>query len=334
VVRLSTGSDAVAIGSTSAAATAVLDITSTTKGLLAPRMTTTQRDAITTPAAGLLIYNSTTNAYNVYNGTSWGATGADLANPTATLGLTAVNGTATTAMRSDAAPALSQAIAPTWTGSHTYTGTTASPIKIKPSSAPVADTKLLDMQATGVGTTNFSVDAEGDVLATSLDLTTPLPDAEVADTLTASLFVGSGSTTTAVDLATAEVGGVLPDANVVDTLTASNYLPLAGGTMTGSVTMGDGGTIGQAAGPLLTFDDTNNYLEITGTGVNVGIGTTAPAAKLHVSGTQTGDGSAVRLTNTTASTGRTFKVISKDDGTVEIVAVGSPDKVVARMGVK
>lgn len=43
------------------------------------------------------------------------------ANPSASIGLTAVNGSATTFMRSDAAPALSQAIAPTWTGLHTFT---------------------------------------------------------------------------------------------------------------------------------------------------------------------------------------------------------------------
>lgn len=43
-----------------------------------------------------------------------------LANPTASLGLAAINGVATTAMRSDAAPALSVAIVPTWTGLHTF----------------------------------------------------------------------------------------------------------------------------------------------------------------------------------------------------------------------
>jgi hypothetical protein len=47
------------------------------------------------------------------------------ANPTASVGLAAVNGVALTAMRSDAAPALSQSIAPTWTGLHIFTnGTT------------------------------------------------------------------------------------------------------------------------------------------------------------------------------------------------------------------
>ncbi len=43
------------------------------------------------------------------------------ANPSASVGLAAVNGSATSFMRSDGAPALSQAIAPTWTGNHTFT---------------------------------------------------------------------------------------------------------------------------------------------------------------------------------------------------------------------
>lgn len=48
------------------------------------------------------------------------ASGVTFANPTGTIGLTTVNGSATTAMRSDATPPLSQAIVPTWTGQHTY----------------------------------------------------------------------------------------------------------------------------------------------------------------------------------------------------------------------
>lgn len=49
------------------------------------------------------------------------------ANPTGTIGLTAVNGTAATPMRSDAAPALSQAITPTWTNTHTFNNTPVVP---------------------------------------------------------------------------------------------------------------------------------------------------------------------------------------------------------------
>lgn len=53
---------------------------------------------------------------------------------------------------------------------------------------------------------------------------------------------------------------------------------LFGGLEATDIIMSNGGTIGQAAGPLLTFDDTNNYLEITG--CNVGIGTANPGSKL------------------------------------------------------
>jgi hypothetical protein len=52
-------------------ASAMLDVKSTSKGFLLPRMTTTQRDAITLPVAGLTIYNSTKNCNETYNGSSW-----------------------------------------------------------------------------------------------------------------------------------------------------------------------------------------------------------------------------------------------------------------------
>ncbi len=52
-------------------ATAIADIYSVTKGMLPPRMTTTQRDAIVDPAEGLQIYNVTTHVDNFFNGSSW-----------------------------------------------------------------------------------------------------------------------------------------------------------------------------------------------------------------------------------------------------------------------
>jgi len=55
----------------SASASAKLDIKSTTQGILIPRMTTTERNAIATPATGLQVYNTTTNTNDVYNGAAW-----------------------------------------------------------------------------------------------------------------------------------------------------------------------------------------------------------------------------------------------------------------------
>lgn len=52
-------------------ASAILDVVSTTKGFLPPRMTTTQKNAIATPAAGLVVYDTDTNKLCCYNGTTW-----------------------------------------------------------------------------------------------------------------------------------------------------------------------------------------------------------------------------------------------------------------------
>ncbi|MBN8542148.1 MAG: tail fiber domain-containing protein [Deltaproteobacteria bacterium] len=65
----------VGIGTATPNASALFDVASTSKGVLLPRMTTVQRDAIATPANGLQIYNTTTNALNYYNGSSWQALG-------------------------------------------------------------------------------------------------------------------------------------------------------------------------------------------------------------------------------------------------------------------
>jgi hypothetical protein len=48
-----------------------LNMNSTTKGFLPPRMTTTQKNAIASPAAGLVVYDSTTNKLQCYNGSTW-----------------------------------------------------------------------------------------------------------------------------------------------------------------------------------------------------------------------------------------------------------------------
>ncbi|KKQ38151.1 MAG: hypothetical protein US55_C0013G0001, partial [Candidatus Levybacteria bacterium GW2011_GWC2_37_7] len=64
-------SQSVGIGTTTVDPAAILDIVSQDKGFLAPRMTTIQRDAITSPPAGLFVYNTDTNHYNMHNGTAW-----------------------------------------------------------------------------------------------------------------------------------------------------------------------------------------------------------------------------------------------------------------------
>jgi hypothetical protein len=67
-----TASTRVGIGTTSPAASAALEVKSTTKGLLIPRMTQTQREAIASPAQGLLVYETDNNkGIWHYDGSSW-----------------------------------------------------------------------------------------------------------------------------------------------------------------------------------------------------------------------------------------------------------------------
>jgi uncharacterized protein (TIGR02145 family) len=62
------------VGTTTPNASAALDVTSITSGLLPPRMTKTQRDAISTPAAGLIVYctdSGVNGELQFYDGTTW-----------------------------------------------------------------------------------------------------------------------------------------------------------------------------------------------------------------------------------------------------------------------
>jgi hypothetical protein len=69
--RLSiTNTGSVGINNSSPNASALLDVSSTTKGFLPPRMTTTQKNAISSPAAGLVVYDTTLSKLCVYT-TAW-----------------------------------------------------------------------------------------------------------------------------------------------------------------------------------------------------------------------------------------------------------------------
>tara|TARA_R110000824_G_scaffold139685_16_gene305021 strand:+ start:1738 stop:2904 length:1167 start_codon:yes stop_codon:yes gene_type:complete len=61
----------VLIGTPTTDASALLNVDSTTKGFLPPRMTTVEMNAIGTPASGLMVFDRTTSQWMGYNGSSW-----------------------------------------------------------------------------------------------------------------------------------------------------------------------------------------------------------------------------------------------------------------------
>ena len=99
----------------------ILELRSTTLGFLPPRMTTTERDAISSPATGLVIYNTTTNLLNFYNGSSWqiSASGS-----VSSVSVTSANGFAGTVATATTTPAIT--ISTTVTGMLKGNGTAIS----------------------------------------------------------------------------------------------------------------------------------------------------------------------------------------------------------------
>ena len=61
----------VGIGTNTPDNSAILDISSTERGLLFPRMTTVQRTSITSPAAGLHVFDTNTNSAWFFDGSNW-----------------------------------------------------------------------------------------------------------------------------------------------------------------------------------------------------------------------------------------------------------------------
>lgn len=71
IMRVVASTGNVGIGTSSPAASAILDVVSTTRGVGFPQMTTTQRDAISSPRAGLVIFNTTTDKLQVRTSSAW-----------------------------------------------------------------------------------------------------------------------------------------------------------------------------------------------------------------------------------------------------------------------
>lgn len=65
------GSGNFGIGTSSPSASAIIDAQSTTKGVRMPNMTTTQKNAISSPAAGLIVFDTTLAKLCVYSGAAW-----------------------------------------------------------------------------------------------------------------------------------------------------------------------------------------------------------------------------------------------------------------------
>ena len=232
---------------------------------------------------GIVLSGSTALVLSVTGGTFGG-----FGNPTGTVGLTAVNGVASTVMASDSAPALSQAITPTWTGQHIFSATAVfnSGVGIGTS---VLGTNLLNVTGTGlvarlgIGTTNATnrLDVAGGVAigsyagtiaAQSNGLIVSGAVAIGTSNPTSSQFYVTGGTTTinqtAIFNGNVAIGTSIPGAfalNVVGTATISVPLAVPSGGLGTAALTGLAYGNGSAALSALASGTTGFVLVGTGT---------------------------------------------------------------------
>jgi len=158
--------------------------------------------------SGQVLTSAGTGAAASWATAAGGVTG--LANPTATIGLAAVNGSATTALRSDGAPALSQAIVPTWTGIHTWS--LAEPRLLLNETDVGADLKLWDFDVNAsvlTGRTRTDADGAGkNWLAVTRGTTTAISDISVGNATDNPTFtqLGTGTATFSGQISAPRVG--------------------------------------------------------------------------------------------------------------------------------
>ena len=133
VLRRNTGNTALEFVTLSGGGSVATDVIFDAKGDLAVGTGADTASRLPVGADTQVLIADSTQA----TGLKWGAAPAGTpANPAASVGLAAVNGTATTYMRSDAAPALAVNISPAWTGSHDYQ---AGEIRLPNTTAPTLE---------------------------------------------------------------------------------------------------------------------------------------------------------------------------------------------------
>lgn len=262
-------------------ASAILDMVSTTKGVLTPRMTTTQRDAIATPATGLLIYNTTTNTHNFYNGSAWTAigSGGGFTNPMTSVGDIIVGGTAGAAARlaiGASNTVLVGGTTPAWSATPTLSNLVFSQTALSYAATVNIDFNAAALQTLSLtGNVTFTTSNR----ASGKSVTVEIVCDSTQRTLTFPAWTWLGVAPAAITASkTAILTVTCFGSNDTDVVAAYGEKDL---TVTGNLSGLSAGGVIYATGANAAATDTTNLFWDT-TNKRLGIGTNAPGNQLHI----------------------------------------------------
>ncbi len=277
----------VGIGTTTPDNSALLELFSTSRGLLVPRMTTVQRDAIVSPATGLLIYNLDNQRFEYYNGSQWIAVISSVATIPFNLISTGTNTTATMTVGSGASILLGGGT----NESNVFKGTGSTTDAVDLATSEVAGVLPIANGGTGVS----SVPGDGQLLigngtgytvanltaGNGITITNASGSITIADANSASEVTGSGSSGqvsfwNGTNTIAGDNGLWWDNTNKrlgVGTTTPGAKLEIVNGEVwifnnnqNPRILIGDNGTTGQYG--FLQWDSNNDYYRIETTGTN------------------------------------------------------------------
>lgn len=311
IFRDSVFNGSVGIGGTAAAnSKSVLDIKSTTKGLLIPRMTTTQKNAISSPTTGLIVYDTTVGGLYQYDGLAWELIASDGLTPNFS-SLTVGSSTATGTLVASSTVQGTQLISTISTGTAPLTvASTTQVANLKAAFAGNADTVTTNANLTGAVTSSGN--------ATTYAGTVPLNKGGTGQTTKAAAFDALSPMTTSGDIIYGGASGTgtrLAKQNDGDVLTLASGIPSwatpGGGAGSAKNYLINSGFNLWQRGTALTIATGSGGYEADRWWANVAIGAPGDASLSQIAGTTAGSKYAARLQITTGGSAYTDLSLSQ-----------------------
>lgn len=296
-----------------------LQVTSTTQGFLPPRMTTAQKNAIATPAQGLIVYDTSSITeglwyYNSGSNPGWQEVLTNSGSQSISGSLTATNftgslqGTSSWAVSASWAPSAGGGTTLNGSGYVSMSGTSVAYVSSIPNSSLANSSITIQGASTALGGSVNVINGTGFVKSSGTSITydnstyysASNPNGYTSNTGTVTsitvsagtgmsgggTLTGAGGTVTLTNAAPDQtvvlnngtgisVTGTYPNFTIASTMTSVTPSFIATGSVSASV------NVGNTAFNLVS--SSNNLVTVLSNG-NVGIGTTNPITKLHVSG--------------------------------------------------